>query len=441
MSRRWNPSEHLYMAKYAGAWLVLGSSVAMVIGVAVSLFVKSLDLATQYRWDHERIFYLLPVGGLLVVAMYHYLGKKGSESGNNLILDEIHEPGGGVPLRMAPLVWVGTVLSHLFGASVGREGTAVQMGGSIAGAISRIAQRHPRWNQRHTRTLLMVGIAAGFGAVFGTPLSATIFALEVLAIGQMSYQALFPCLIAGVVGDQTCRFALHHLHYTHANYNLSLYRDLNLSQWNPLNAMNVIKVFFAGICFGIAGVIFSELAHLFSDGFKRLIGNPFVRVVVGALIFMALTYWIGFDFLGLGTSAPPSHPGLVNIKSCFLVGGAQPLSWFWKLLFTTIALGCGFKGGEVTPLFFIGAALGNVLGQWLGFPVELLAALGFVSVFAAGTNTPLAGIIMGIEIFASATPDLLSSPFVVYLAISCFVAYLFSGTAGIYRSQKSGRKY
>ncbi len=383
------------------------------------------------HFNYPSLLYALPLAGLAIGLLYHWFGRS-VESGNNLILEQIHEPGGGVPLRMAPLVLIGTIITHLFGGSAGREGTAVQMGGSLAGGLGRWL----KMSSADARILLMAGIAGGFGAVFGTPLTGAVFAMEVLAIGRMSYEAIIPCLIASIAGDCTVRmWGIDHSHYHIA----SLLPRGALSSPIPLNALLLLKVAIAAVAFGLTSVLFAELTHRLQRGFKRLIPWPYIRPVIGGCLIIALVFLLGKrDYLGLGTVAPPGDPHAVTIQSCFTAGGATAWSWWWKILFTAVTLAAGFKGGEVTPLFFIGAALGNILARLLGAAVDLFAGLGFVAVFAGATNTPLACTIMGLELFLPGSAGLLDSGFGIYLAVACFLAYLFSGHSGIYLSQRIG---
>lgn len=413
----WDLREHLALAGYVARWTALALPLGVAAGSAVALFLWALDLATVTRYANPWLLWLLPVAGLAIGAIYHRFGRS-VEGGNNLIVDEIHEPGGGVPARMAPLVFIATVVTHLFGGSAGREGTAVQMGGSLASAMGR----RFGLDAVATRTFLTAGIAAGFGAVFGTPITGAVFALEVLAIGRVDYEALVPCLVASLVGDWTCEaWGIHH-----TAYHVASLRSSGLAHLDPAL---LGKAAIAAVAFGIVSAAFSEVTHGIGHAARRLIRMPVLRPAIGGLLVIALTYAVGSrDYLGLGVTSPDPHG--VSIVSSFHLGGATPWSWAWKLLFTAVTLGFGFKGGEVTPLFFVGAALGNVLGVLLGAPVDLFAALGFVAVFAGATNTPLACTLMGIELFGADAS--------VYIAVACFLAFLFSGHSGIYLSQRIG---
>jgi H+/Cl- antiporter ClcA len=390
-------------------WTILIIPVSFITGSLVALFLWLLDFVTETRWNNLWLIFFLPIAGILISAMYKYLGKN-SEAGNNLIMDEIHEPGGGIPARMAPLVLISTIITHLFGGSAGREGTAVQMGGSISSQCSK-------WfglNQSDRSILLMCGMAAGFGAVFGTPVTGAIFALEVLAIGRIKYEALIPCLIASLLADFFC--SLYGIHHT--KYQIHFTADLD--------PILLVKVIIAGIAFGLASFMFANLSHTIKKGALTYIQNKSIIAVVGAVLVIGISYALGsFDYLGLGVTNPENG---VSIISAFSVNGSDTWSWFWKLLLTAITLGMGYKGGEVTPLFFIGATLGNTLATVSGAPVDLFAGLGFIAVFAGATNTPLACTLMGVELFGSDN--------IVYYAVACFTAYYFSGHSGIYSSQR-----
>ena len=418
MRRLLDPREHAGALRQLVLWTLLVLPVGALAGSASAFFLWSLDRVTELRWQHGWLLFLLPVAGLTIGWVYHRFGRSAA-GGNNLIIEQIHEPGGGVPRRMAPLILAGTLITHLFGGSAGREGTAVQMGGSLASGYGRLF----RFGEGNMRVLLMAGVAAGFGSVFGTPLTGAIFAMEVLVIGRMSYDALIPVLVASLVGDWTCTaWGIGHAHYHIAA------PDLPRGAL-PFDGLLLAKVVLAAVAFGLASRLFCELTHLLQGGFQRFVRSPLLRPVLGGLLVIGLTYALGTrEYLGLGVHS--DTPGATTLLSAFEPGGATPWSWWWKLLFTAVTLAAGFKGGEVTPLFFIGATLGNTLAVLLGAPVDLFAGIGFIAVFAGAANTPLACTVMGMELFGVHHG--------VYYAIACFCAYHFSGHSGIYLSQRLG---
>jgi H+/Cl- antiporter ClcA len=392
-------------------WTIIIIPVSLVVGSLVALFLWLLDFVTQYRYHHQWLLYILPLAGVGIYFIYRLFGKN-SEAGNNLIMDEIHQPGGGVPARMAPLVLLTTIITHLFGGSAGREGTAVQIGGSMA----QLLAKWMRLNPKDVRILLMTGIAAGFGAVFGTPLTGAVFALEVLAIGVIRYDALIPCLIAAIFADIVCSaWGIHHTHYQ-----ILFHEGLNL--------LLLAKVVIGGVAFGLASYAFSTCMHNIKKYAKQYIRPGWLIPVAGGIIIILFCWVLGtYDYTGLGVTA--ADPAGISIVNTFKGGYIPTWAWLWKLLFTAITLGMGFKGGEVTPLFFIGATLGCTLATLLGAPVDLFAGLGFIAVFAGATNTPIACTLMGIELFGT--------EHALYFAVACFTAYYFSGHAGIYSAQRT----
>jgi H+/Cl- antiporter ClcA len=413
-------SEYFSVVNYLVRWTVIVIPVAIVIGSVVAFFLWLLNWAVHFRFNHTWLLYLLPAAGVIIHLLYKWYGQS-AERGNNLIIDEIHEPGAGVPKRMAPLILVTTIITHLFGGSAGREGTAVQIGGSIA----NFAGSWFNLPGNDKKVILMAGVAAGFGAVFGTPLTGAIFAIEVIAIGRIKYNALLPCLIAGVVADITVSaWGVKHTpyHIDHVSTVQTLY-----GQRLSLSLILLAKVIGASAVFGLASYLFAKAAHAVKNSALKFIKTDWLIPVCGGLIIIGLTFLIGKpDYLSLGVDA--EYPGAVTIVSAFQQGGATGFSWLFKLIYTVITLGTGFKGGEVTPLFYIGATLGNTLAGILDAPVSLFAALGFIAVFAGATNTPLACTLMGVELFGS--------EHALLFAIACFTAYFFSGHSGIYTAQR-----
>lgn len=396
-------------------WALILLPMAAAVGSASAFFIWALDAVTIIRFSNPWLLYLLPVSGLAVGLLYHHYGRSAT-AGNNLLIDEIHQPGAGVPRRMAPLILIGTLATHLFGGSAGREGTAVQMGGGIAATFARYLKLDPS----SVRLLLMAGVAAGFGSVFGTPVAGAVFALEVLIVGRIQYDALVPCFFAAVVADWTCRaWGVGHTHYHVAVPPAGAWIDLILFG----------KVALAAVAFGLAGLLFVNFSHRLGNVFKTRITRPALRPVIGGVFVIGLVFLAGTqDYLGLGVLG--NRPGAITLPAMFSSTEIPASAWLWKLVFTVVTLSSGFKGGEVTPLFFIGAALGNALAIALGAPIDLFAAIGFVAIFAGATNTPIASTLLGMELFGAGNG--------LYIATACIVAYRCSGSAGIYSSQRPG---
>lgn len=396
--------EQIDLLPQMGKWLLLAMLVAVLAGSASALFLVSLEWATATREAHRWLLWLLPLAGFAVGWVYLQFGQS-VEAGNNLLIDEIHDPKKTIPLRMAPLILLSTVISHLFGASVGREGTAVQMGGALADQVTALF----KLSAEDRRLLLMAGISAGFASVFGTPLAGAVFGLEVLALGRMRYDALWPCFVSAIVADQVTRlWGVGHAHYLAGDVPA-------LATW-PL-----LAVVIAGALFGVTGMVFAEATHALSARVKKLIGYAPLRPLIGGIVFSAAVWWLdAWRYVGLG---------LPQIAESFHTS-VPPWDFAAKLVATVWSLGSGFKGGEVTPLFFIGATLGHAVAPLLHQPVGFVAALGFVAVFAGAANTPLACTLMAMELFGAHIG--------VYAALACVASYLFSGHTGIYRSQRIG---
>ncbi len=390
-------SEHLLK------WLLIAVVVGIFVGSASALLLESLYFVTDLREGNTWIINFLPLAGLFIGLLYYYWGKS-VVKGNNLLLEEIHSPKDIIPLKMAPLVYIGTVITHLFGGSAGREGTAIQMGGALADQISKIF----KFDKENRKTLIVMGISAGFASVFGTPLAGAIFALEVLIIGRMRYEAIVPSFLAAVIANYIClAWGVHHSHYI-------------IDQIPEMDTISFLVAVVSGLFFGLAGRIFSKAIPFFQS-FANKIKFPPLRPFLGG-VFIALSV------IAMGTTKYIGL-GIPTIEEAFI----NPLPFYdfaIKILLTTFTIAVGFKGGEVTPLFFIGATLGNALALFLPLPMALLAGMGFVAVFSGATNTPIACTMMGIELFGIEAG--------VFIGISCVVAYLFSGHSGIYSAQIIG---
>lgn len=389
---------------YLIKWTVLSALAGGCIGSASALLLVSLQWATEYRESHLWIIALLPVAGLFIGLMYHYLAGDAAR-GNNYLIDEIRSPHGIIPFRMAPLVYIGTVLTHLFGGSAGREGTGVQMGGAIADCFSK----YLRLCRRDHKVMVLIGISAGFASVFGTPLAGAVFGLEVIIVGRMRYDCILPAFLSAAFAHLTCHaWGVAHTHYP-------------VPQVPGLSVVTIAWIALAGILFGLTAAWFSRSIGFWGSYAKKLISYPPLRPVVGGIVIALAVWALGTTkYIGLGV------PVIVESFT------TQQM-WYdfaLKLIFTTFTIGVGFKGGEVTPLFFVGATLGSALAAIIPLPMSLLAAVGFVAVFSGATNTPIACTLMGIELFG-AEPGL-------YIGIACVVAYLFSGHTGIYTAQVVG---
>ncbi len=381
-------------------WVLIAFVTGTAGGLVGSAFHLSVSRAAAFRAAHPWLLWLLPAAGCLIGLVYHLFRTENKNT--NTIIDSIHF-GDRVPLALLPTIYLATVITHLFGGSAGREGAALQIGGSLGNYAGRLF----RLDEKDMRIATLSGMSAVFSALFGTPLTATVFALEVISVGVLYYSALVPCLVASLLALQ-----------------ISIFFGIAPTRFVvtvcPVHAVMVLKV--AGLALGCAvvSILFCLVMHGTEHLLVKKIPNDFVRVVAGGAAIVALTLLLGTnDYNGAGMEV---------ITRAIEEGTARPDAFLWKLLFTALTLGTGYKGGEVVPCFFVGATFGCILGSLLGIPAGFAAAIGLVAVFCGAVNCPLASILLSVELFGSTE--------LVYFALACGIAYMLSGYFGLYSSQK-----
>jgi H+/Cl- antiporter ClcA len=394
-------TDYSSIARHTTKWVLLGAVSGLLAGLSSYLFLVGLDRVTETRLKNGWLVYLLPLAGLGLGMAYHYFGGRASQ-GKSLLISEIHEPTDWVPRRMAPMVLVGTWITHLVGGSAGREGTALQLAGGLTDSLARYLPI----TKKDRQLLLNAALGGGFGAVFGVPLAGAIFAMEVLTVGRLRTKVLIPALSASVVGNAV----VHGLGYKHGD------RPGVLAE---ISALTIAKVLCASVVFGLTAATFAGLSKTIRGRLAVWVPWPPLRQTIGATAVLGLALLFGRDYLGL--SIPLMDAGL---------SGADVALWVFalKLVFTAVTFGSGLPGGEVTPLFVIGATLGAALAPILGIEPKLLAAVGFVAVFAAASNTPLACTVMGLEFFGT--------DIALALIVGCVAATVCSGPRSIYPTQR-----
>lgn len=382
-------------------WILICCLIGIFSGSASAIFLVSLEFVTQIRMHNTWIIWFLPLGGLLIGYLY-FLSDPKIAKGNNLLLEEYNTPEKKIPFLMAPLVLLGTLITHLFGGSAGREGTAVQMGGALADVCTTLFKLH----KLERRTLIILGISAGFASVFGTPLAGAVFALEIVFFSKINFKSISLSFLVAYIAYFTVEF--YQIKHTH--YSIPSVPDINIAV--------LFWILMASMLFGLAALLFSRSTHFWGKLFSKNIKYPPFRPFVGGIILALAIYFIGTtQYIGLGV---PEIVKAFSIES-------TPYDFLLKILFTGFTLGAGFKGGEVTPLFFVGATLGSALSIIIPLPIALLAGMGFVAVFSGATHTPVACTIMGMELFGIDSG--------IYIGLACLIAYFSSGSVGIYKSQ------
>lgn len=406
-------SLQLISGRQWGALVISAIGVAIASGSLSAAFLRGLDYVTALRFHSPNLIYGLPIAGVCMVAAYRRFGGMANR-GNDLLVERIRLQNGPAEARMAPLIFCSTLLSHLCGASTGREGAAVQMGGGIAALLIR-ATRIPAFLRQ---ALLVAGVSAGFASIFGTPLAGAMFAIEVATPRRPMWRHLPLAIGSAFLADWTARM----WGITHAAYTIPM---PDWQQWSQPSTLAALGV--AALAFGTAGKMFVRMHHgiLTWQGKRQFVWwlPPFL----GGSLLVALSQLPGMnDYFGLGTWS--LNPAAVTLSGAFSEHGALAWSWLAKLTLTALSLGFGFKGGEVTPLFFTGATLGNALAGPLNLPVSLCAGLGFVAVFAGAAHTPLTGAVLAAELFGW-------SVFPLFLTV-CWLAHWTCGRAGLYASQE-----
>lgn len=381
-------------------WIYIAICTGFFGGVVGICFHKSVDLATELRLEYPWLLFLLPIAGLVIVGFYHITRME--HENTNAIIDSIHF-GAKVPLLLLPAIYLGTFLTHLCGGSAGREGAALQIGGSIGYWVGQVFIL----DDKDMRIATLSGMSAVFAALFGTPLTAAIFALEVISVGVVYYSGLVPCLLSALIAFWLSE--LFGVMPTHFNILVQ-----------PIGELVFLKVVILALLCCLVSIIFCQSMHKTEHFLVHHVRNPYLRIMLGGLVIIGLTYALGCrDYNGAGMDV---------IRLAVEHGQAKPLAFFWKLLFTAITIGVGFKGGEVVPSFFIGATFGCVVGPLLGLGPGFAAAIGLICVFCGAVNCPIASIILSIELFGSG--------YLVYFAVACGIAYTLSGYVGLYSSQK-----
>ena len=381
-------------------WIFLACIIGIVVGGVSTLFAFCMNKVTSFRQDNPKIIFLLPIAGLFIVFLYRIFNYK-NDKGTNLVLSTIHAEGQ-VPAKMAPLIFISTIITHLFGGSAGREGAALQLGGSMGNLIGNIL----KLDERDKRVIVMCGMSAAFAAVFGTPMAAAVFAMEVVSVGVMYYAALVPCVFSVIIAS---RFAS----------SMGISSDtLKITLIPKLSITSGIKILVLSVLCAVLSVLFCIMLHKFGDLYRKYLKNPYIRIFVAGTIVVIITLILGnTDYNGAG----------VDVIKRAVNGHAVTYAFLIKMILTAITIEAGYKGGEIVPSFFIGATFGCTFGNLIGFSPSLCAAVGMIAVFCGVTNCPIASILISFELFGFEG--------VPYFLIAASISYLLSGYYGLYKDQ------
>ena len=381
-------------------WGLLAVATGLVIGGFSTLFAACLRFVTDFRTERPWMIFFLPLAGIFIVFLYGLFQYK-NDKGTNMVLSTIHAETE-VPFKMAPLIFISTVITHLFGGSAGREGAALQLGGSIGNQLGRWF----RLDDRDRRILVMCGMSAAFSAIFGTPIAAVVFAMEVVSVGVMYYAALVPCVFASLISFKVAN---------HMGIGPNVFHLLDAPPFQLFPTIKIIVL--SMLCAGLS-VLFCIILHSLGDVYRAKLKNPYIRIVFSAVVIILLTLCLQTDdYMGAG----------VPVIARAIQGNVHPTAFFWKIVFTALTLEAGFKGGEIVPSFFVGATFGCLFGQIAGLSPSLCAGVGMVSVFCGVTNCPISSLLIAFELFGyDAVP---------YFMIAISVSFLLSGYYGLYHDQ------
>ena len=382
-------------------WVIFAILSGLIVGGIGTLFYFGMYLVTLTRTKNPWLIFLLPVSGLVIVGCYRLLHDE-KDTGTNLVLSAIHSDEE-LPLRMAPLIFLSTLITHLFGGSAGREGAALQLGGSIGNGLGKLF----RFDDKDKHIMIMCGMSAAFSALFGTPMAAAVFSMEVVSVGVMYYAALVPCVISSLVASMVAR-------YFGVSQELFLIEKIPTFRFLPAVKISVLAILCAGV-----SILFCIMLHSSDHLYKRFFKNAYIRIFVGGCLVIALTLLVGDQtYNGAG----------MNMIEQYMQGQVPPEAFILKMLFTAVTLGAGFKGGEIVPSFFTGAAFGCLFGNILGFSPSLCTAVGVTAVFCGVTNCPITALLISFELFGyDAMP---------YFLLAVAFSYMLSGYYGLYSSQK-----
>jgi H+/Cl- antiporter ClcA len=389
------------MLRHCGAlakWMLVGALIGSVGGLIGSAFHMGVDFATTLRLNHPWVLYLMPVGGLAIVGLYKLAKTEGK--GTNAIIESVHF-GANVPVILVPVIFLATVITHLVGGSAGREGAALQIGGGIGHSAGKLL----RMGEKDLPLATLCGMAGVFSALFGTPLTATLFALEVISVGVLYYAGLVPCITASMMG-----YVVSHL----MGVAPTRFRGVPIPR---LDVVTMVKVTALAAAAAVVSILFVRALHLTEKGAGKYLKSPWLRIVAGSAVLIGLSLLTGGDYNGAG----------MDVITRATAGEADALAWVWKIVFTALTIGVGFKGGEVVPSFFVGATFGCFAGGLLGIDPGFGAALGLIAVFCGAVNCPLASMVLSMELFGGRG--------LLYFAMTCAVSYALSGYCGLYSSQ------